>query len=377
MDINDAMDDESMLPAPPRPHGGGGGSGGPRYTQGRHRMRYDPLATGEVSRKRRRGGGGGGGAGGDDDFVDDDDDAEEYDDEGYRPARDMRRLFADTPPPPAPEVTVQQFNVPGSGDDEDADEDEEPSNTSIDGLATRTTIRRGGAAAGAAAAAEFRSLAELADMHSQRALADARVKLSRAHARQHLSSSRGAICYLCRYGHRGVDAATGAGAQLHGMLLRFISQNHATLGAEETTAFAERYFNEQIKPAFERAGLNVPVFEAAEVLVHLSTIAHSKNNRLFLGWVIDRLRMHVEVLDAEAAEPDRGCNVAKLRESRMTMRDMLVVYRTDPRQLVYGEPTPADIQPDLTSRTTRASILAGTDASHLPSFLFDGEDDED
>lgn len=354
--------------------------GGPvRSERGRHTTRWSAVTHDAPLQLRRRRGGGGGGGGGE--FVDDDDegwvDVEEEEDaarRSERPSANLRRLFADIPPAaaapevPIPTVIVDEDN--GGGDDDP----EPPSNTSIDG-ATRTTFRRTGAAADAP---EYRSLTWANERRKEQVLSEARVRLARASEWQHRTQSRGTICYLCRYGHRGVDAATGRGAQLHGMLQQIISQNLATAGADETTTMAHRYFTEHIKPAFERAGIAVPIFDPAEVYVHLSTIAHSKNSRLFMGWAVDRLGAAAELLWSEAYELGKGTNVAKCREARMTVRDMKTFYHTDPRQLLYGEPTPADIMPDLTSRTMRASLLTGTDTSHLPRFLFDeGEEEED
>ncbi len=260
----------------------------------------------------------------------------------------------------------------GSGDDD------VPSNTSADGIATRTVIRPAswaGGPTGHGQTGAFRSLAHLTARNSARVLEEARVRLAEENRDQHEAGTR-AICYLCRYGHRAVDAASGPGMQLHGALLKLISTNLATSGPEETTRMAHRYFERHIRPAFERAGIAVPTFIAEEVYIHLSTMRHTMNNRVFLVWAVTKMRDAVEVLHAEASEDGVGCNVAKFREARMTIQAMHGMYRTDVRQLAFGEPTAADMLPDLTGHLSRATVVAGEDANQVPSFLFD-EDEED
>lgn len=363
-------------PPPPIPRGGMGSSGlirrQPRSGGGSGAGRYTPLGSGRAGRGATM-------------FEIDDggDDLDEDGDDG-RPRRRVQPRRAAAAPAPSEDLAglfagaAPPSPIPPPLDD-DGGGDDVPSNTSADGggggIATRTVIRPV-SSTGHGQTGAFRSLAHLTERNSARVLEEARVRLAEENRDQHEAGTR-PVCYLCRYGHRAVDAASGPGMQLHGALQKLISTNLVTSGPEETTRMVHRYFDRFIRPAFERAGIAVPTFIAEEVYVHLSTIRHTMNNRIFLVWATTRMRDAVEALYAEASEDGVGCNVAKMREARMTIQAMHGMFRTDVRQLAFGEPTAADMLPDLSAHLSRASVVAGEDANQVPSFLFDEDDEEE
>jgi len=166
------------------------------------------------------------------------------------------------------------------------------------------------------------------------------------------------VCYMCQYGHKGIDGRAGLGLQLHGEMLRIIGEQLTTSGAFQATLIAGDFFDRVIKPFFEDLGVPPPVFDRAALFAHLDMPQHTKNNIIFINWALDRLRTQAEKLFSESHEEGpKGMNVGKSREGRMTLLTMLQFYKERPEQLTFGAPAPGDIQPEMVSYLSRTQLL--------------------
>lgn len=175
------------------------------------------------------------------------------------------------------------------------------------------------------------------------------------------SSSR---CYLCAYGHRGIDGlGSQQGLQLHGELMRIIAEHLYTSGAKETTEMAAEFFNNTMRKFFAEIDTPAPEFDMAQIYIHLSTPLHTKNNRIFYNWALERMATTADALFSEVKESGHGCNVAKAREARQTLITMRDFYKDKIEQVSFGAPTPGDIQPAVIAYMSRTQLLS----SQLPT----------
>ncbi len=202
---------------------------------------------------------------------------------------------------------------------------------------------------------EYETIGHVAHRTQARILSDARDTFTREAPG---SIPRDAECYLCAYGHRGIDGLGSVlGMQLHGELLRIISQNLFTSGAMQTTVMAAEFYNTTIRAFFREADIEAPEFNLAQIFVHLSTPLHTKNNRIFYNWALERMATAADTLYNEMREEGKGSNVQKAREARQTLLTMRTFYHDRVDQLSFGAPTPSDIQPEVDAYMSRTELL--------------------
>jgi hypothetical protein len=180
-----------------------------------------------------------------------------------------------------------------------------------------------------------------------------------------------------------VDSQGGPGFELHGKLVELINKNLTTTGPEEMTDMVTRFFMKRIEPAFVRAGIAPPLFVPSEIYIHLSSLSHTKNNRVAATVLVHRLLSVMRLLGDEIYDENKGSSdLAKAREHRFHVMAVHALYQSDPSRYGFGTPVAGDIMPETTGHLSRATIQvdeAALPESAASSWLYartDSDDDE-
>ncbi len=251
-------------------------------------------------------------------------------------------------------------------DDDDDEEDASNSSSSADHI----IIPHGARASAPRPPPVYVPLAQIQQRGEDRLLNHARMRLA-SNGVAHGNMARRSACYLCSYGHRGIDAAGGPGFALHGELVRLIQRHLVADGPYAAAAMAARFFAQEMAPVFRRAGVDPPLFVVEEVFVHLSTTRHTKNPVVFINTALDRMGAVAELLGDEVYEAGKGCNVAKAREMRMQFETMLRFSREDVTRMTFAAPAADGLQIDVAAHLGRMSLMSTpAEVQAAPAWLF-------
>jgi hypothetical protein len=190
----------------------------------------------------------------------------------------------------------------------------------------------------------------------------------------------GGGCLFCDYGNRTVDGTT-LGFGLFEQMLRAMMISYESRGSDAALMVGRKFYDLLIVRHFDENGRTPPPFLDPPLLLHLETLSHSINNRLYIIQQIRAARNMQLVLENEISEKTHGVITQKILAWDKLSARLERLYNMDPRRLPFGAPLPEEISPMVSAYISETLAIHAAEASGdiapLTARLLTGEDNDD